>query len=264
MRDLQGLRRKLTTVMIRRPKAVLNLPPKDREIIEIDVKDNEFWSELQEQEELLAKLQARLMKLLNEAVPSETSDEVQRLEEQIKCIIATTRYHVGMNKVPAVIDYLRTCTGKTLVFAYHHDVITALVAALADRGVAWFTGGSSLKDRDQAASRLQRDPGCQFFIGNIEAAGRGITLTAARHVVFAEPDWRGTYLEQAEDRAHRIGQHHPVLITYLLLRRDEWSTDSWMATKTTEKQAIIDAVLGTEEEKNTVRMLAASRGKLGS
>jgi hypothetical protein len=52
------------------------------------------------------------------------------------------------------------------------------------------------------------------------------SLTAARHVVFAEPDWRGTYLEQAEDRAHRIGQTHPVLVTYLLLQLSEWSTDS--------------------------------------
>ncbi len=48
VRDLQGLRRKLTTVMIRRPKAVLNLPPKDRQIIAVDVKDDKFWSILRE------------------------------------------------------------------------------------------------------------------------------------------------------------------------------------------------------------------------
>ncbi len=104
------------------------------------------------------------------------------------------------------------------MFAYHHDVITALTEALAERGVESFTGSSSLEDRDQAAIRFQQDPNCQFFIGNIEAAGQGITLTAARHVVFAEPDWRGTYLEQAEDRAYRIGQKHPVLVSYLLLK----------------------------------------------
>ncbi len=199
------------------------------------------------------------MKLVDEAVPGETSDELRCLQEKINGITATTRYHVGMNKVPAVIDYLRTCTGKTLVFAYHHDVIMALVSALADRDVAWFTGRSSLKDRDRAANRFQHDPDCQFFIGNIEAAGQGITLTAARHVVFAEPDWRGTYLEQAEDRAHRIGQSHPVLVTYLLLRPSAWSTDSWMVTKTTEKQLVIDTVLGTPAEENTVRTLIAQR-----
>lgn len=261
-RNLERLRRRLTAVMIRRPKAVLDLPPKDREIIDVDVKDNEFWSVLQQQGKLLAKLQRRLMKLLDEAVPGETSDELRCLQDRINGIIATIRYQVGMNKVPAVIDYLRTCTGKTLVFAYHHDVIMALVAALADRSVAWFTGSSSLRDRDRAARKFQNDPNCQFFIGNIEAAGQGITLTAARHVVFAEPDWRGTYLEQAEDRAHRIGQKHPVLVTYLLLDRSEWSTDYWMDSKIRAKQAVIDAVLGSSEEENAVRELAMGTGRL--
>ena len=81
----------------------------------------------------------------------------------------------------------------------------------------------------------------------------GITLTAARHVVFVEPDWRGTYLEQAEDRAHRIGQTQPVLVTYLLLDQSAWSTDSWMDTKAKAKQAVIDAVLGSPGEKNSIR-----------
>jgi hypothetical protein len=146
---------------------------------------------------------------LDEALPGETSYEIRDLQNQIKRIITTTRYQVGLKKVPAVIDYLRTCTGKTLVFAYHHDVILALVTALADRGVAWFTGGSSLKNRDRAANRFQADPDCRFFVGNIEAAGHGITLTTARHVVFAEPDWRGTYLEQVEDRA-RTGSANTI------------------------------------------------------
>ena len=91
-----------------------------------------------------------------------------------------------MNKLPAVIEYLRGRTGKTLVFAYHHDVIERLVEALGDQGVSGFTGSSSLRDRDRAAEKFQEDPTRQFFVGNIEAAGQGITLTAARHVVFAE------------------------------------------------------------------------------
>jgi SWI/SNF-related matrix-associated actin-dependent regulator of chromatin subfamily A-like protein 1 len=259
VRNLQMLRRQLTAIMIRRPKAVLNLPPKNREIIDVDVNDNQFWFVLRQKELLLGQLQRRLMKLLDEAVPGETSDELRCLKDKINGITTAVRYQVGMNKVPAVIDYLRTCTGKTIVFAYHHNVIMALVSALADRGVAWFTGGSSLRDRDRAANRFQHDPDCRFFIGNIEAAGQGITLTAARHVVFAEPDWRGTYLEQAEDRAHRIGQTNPVLVTYLLLKLSEWSTDSWMDAKVREKKGVIDAVLGTSAEENIVRTLIAQR-----
>jgi SWI/SNF-related matrix-associated actin-dependent regulator 1 of chromatin subfamily A len=169
------------------------------------------------------------------------------------------RHQVGTAKLPAVIRYLRGCTEKTLVFAHHHDVIESLMEALADRGVSGFTGASTLRDRDRAAQRFQKDPNRQFFVGNIEAAGHGITLTAARHVVFAEPDWRGTYLEQAEDRAHRIGQTQPVLVTYLLLNQSAWSTDSWMDTKAKAKQAVIDAVLGSPGEKNSIREMIGRR-----
>jgi SWI/SNF-related matrix-associated actin-dependent regulator 1 of chromatin subfamily A len=244
-RSLERLRRQLQSVMIRRPKSVLDLPPKEREIIEVDVKDNGFWSFLRHQAKFLRNLQRQLMKLLDWPKTEEIRAAIQSLDEKINHLVSNVRYQVGINKLPAVIEYLRGCTGKTLVFAYHHDVIEKLVEALADRGVTGFTGGSSLTGRDRAAKRFQEEPTCQFFVGNIEAAGQGITLTAARHVVFAEPDWRGTYLEQAEDRAHRIGQTHPVLVTYLLLNLSKWSTDSWMETKTRNKQTVIDIVLGS-------------------
>jgi SWI/SNF-related matrix-associated actin-dependent regulator of chromatin subfamily A-like protein 1 len=258
-RNLEQLRRQLKTVMIRRPKSVLGLKPKTREIIEVDIDDGEFWFSLSEQEKDLKRLQRQLMTLLDKAATEATRAEIRRLGAMINGLTSNVRYQVGINKLPAVIEYLRGYTCKTLVFAYHHDVIARLVEALADRGVTGFTGGSSLKDRDRAEKKFQDDPNCRFFIGNIEAAGQCITLWAARHVVFAEPDWRGTYLEQAEDRAHRIGQNFPVLVTYLLLNLSEWSTDSWMESKTRDKQTVIDTVLGSPEEDNSIRKLIAAR-----
>ena len=255
-RNLERLRRQLTDVMIRRPKSVLNLPAKTREIVEVDIADNQFRLFLRQQLRSLRRLQRQLMTLLEGPATETTRAAIRDLDAKINELTAYVRHQVGMNKLPAVIEYLKGSTGKTLVFAYHHDVIARLMEAVADQGVAGFTGNSSLRDRDRAAEKFQGDPNCQFFIGNIEAAGHGITLTAARHVVFAEPDWRGTYLEQAEDRAHRIGQTHPVLVTYLLLDRSEWSTDFWMNSKIRAKQAAIDAVLGSSEEENNIRKLA--------
>ena len=223
-RNLEQLRRQLTAVMIRRPKSVLNLLPKTREIVEVDIEDHEFWSLLGQQRKSLSHLQRQLMLLLDGPATEAVRAEIRDLDAKINALTSCVRRRVGLNKLPTVIEYLRGRTGKTLVFAYHHDVIARLMETLADQGVSGFTGSSSLRERDRAAEEFQHDPNCQFFIGNIEAAGQGITLTAARHVVFAEPDWRGTYLEQAEDRAHRIGQKHPVLVTYLLLQLSKWST----------------------------------------
>jgi SWI/SNF-related matrix-associated actin-dependent regulator 1 of chromatin subfamily A len=262
-RNLERLRRQLQAVMIRRPKSVLNLPPKTREIFEVDIEGNEFRAVLSQQGKSLRHLQRQLMMLLDGPATEATRAIIRDLDAKINALTSCVRHQVGINKLQAVIEYLRGCTGKTLVFAYHHDVIERLMETLADQGVSGFTGSSSLRDRDRAAEEFQHDLNCQFFIGNIEAAGQGITLTAARHVVFAEPDWRGTYLEQAEDRAHRIGQTHPVLVTYLLLKLSEWSTDSWMDSKIRDKKGVIDAVLGSPEEENSIRKLAMSGGPLG-
>jgi SWI/SNF-related matrix-associated actin-dependent regulator 1 of chromatin subfamily A len=173
-------------------------------------------------------------------------EEVRKLRHLIAGKVETVRRRVGEYKVPFAVDYLTGLTEKTLVFAHHTDVIIRLVQALRDQGVAWFTGSSSLEARHRAAAKFQGDPEIQFFIGNIEAAGTGITLTMASRVVFVEPDWRGTYMEQAEDRAHRIGQNRPVMATYFLL--EGGSTDDWMSGKAEEKQAVIDEVLNSTEK----------------
>ena len=55
------------------------------------------------------------------------------------------------------------------------------------------------------------------FVGQIKAAGVGLTLTKAEIVIMNSLDWVPGTHEQAEDRAYRIGQKETVNIYYMLM-----------------------------------------------
>ena len=99
-------------------------------------------------------------------------------------------------------------------FAVHKTVIEALVSEFKDICVS-ITGDTSMEARQRAVDAFQNDKGVRLFIGNIKAAGTGITLTSAHHVIFAEFDWVPGLMQQCEDRCHRIGAKSSVLVQYL-------------------------------------------------
>jgi hypothetical protein len=165
--------------------------------------------------------------------------------------ISKVRHAIAVAKLPAVIEYLQGMidegVGKIIVFAHHRDVIDGLRKAFPAH--ACITGSTPVANRQQEVDRFQRDPACQLFIGNIQAAGVGITLTAAADVVFAELSWVPAEITQAEDRAHRIGQRSHVHVRHLVL---DGSMDARIAQVIVDKQEIADKALDNPAEKLTL------------
>ena len=221
----EGLR---ASVMVRRLKAdvLAELPKKRRQVVVLPVADlttaNVVAAELATYERL------------EEAGLQESGAAFTEL--------AALRHATALAKVPAVIDYLQLLlesADKVVVFAHHRDVIALLQERFGETAVS-LTGETSLRDRQAAVDRFQGDPDCQLFIGSIQAAGVGLTLTAAQVAVFVESDWVPGNVTQAEDRLHRIGQKGSVLVQHLVLDN---SLDSRMARVITDKQAVLDQVL---------------------
>jgi SWI/SNF-related matrix-associated actin-dependent regulator 1 of chromatin subfamily A len=97
------------------------------------------------------------------------------------------------------------------------------------------------KAKDDAVKDFQHPLGGAIFIGQIQSAGTGITLTAARVVVFAESSWSPGEIEQVIDRCHRIGQEGEVE-AYFLTTKD--SIDERMLLVAIGKQGNINKIMG--------------------
>jgi SWI/SNF-related matrix-associated actin-dependent regulator 1 of chromatin subfamily A len=136
--------------------------------------------------------------------------------------MATYRRYVGMAKIPVICDIiadeLASDPGlKIVLFGVHQMVIDFARRRLADFGPVTLYGATPQKKRQHNIDRFENFRSCRVFIGNIQAAGVGISLTAASEVVIAEPDWVPGNISQAVMRCHRIGQKRPVRVRYFTL-----------------------------------------------
>lgn len=102
------------------------------------------------------------------------------------------------------------------------------------------TGDTTSLQRQKSVDAFQNNKRCRVFIGQIQAAGVAITLTAASRVIFVESDWVPGIIDQAIDRCHRIGQKDAVLAQFLVIQD---SLEEYMTrTMIDKKQVIADII----------------------
>jgi SNF2 family DNA or RNA helicase len=76
----------------------------------------------------------------------------------------------------------------------------------------FFHGGCNLKQRNEMVTAFQTNPADKIFILSLKAAGVGLNLTAAAHVIHYDLWWNPAVESQATDRAYRIGQKNNVMV----------------------------------------------------
>ena len=145
-------------------------------------------------------------------------------------------------KIKAAFEWITTflqTDEKLVVFATHKSVIAQLMKKFSKVAVK-IDGSCSMEERQDAVDAFQNDPDIKLFVGNIKAAGVGITLTAASDVMFLEFPWTPADLEQACDRVHRITQKDCVNIYYFMA---ENTIDVKIIQMLEEKKKVIDGVM---------------------
>lgn len=149
----------------------------------------------------------------------------------------------ALRKAPMAIQHIRDAlesSSKVVVFAHHSDVVQELLSGLSDFNPVRVVGADKPEARQASVDKFQTDQSCRVFVGNIKAAGVGLTLTAASHVIFVESSWTPSDIQQCADRCHRIGQKNSVLVEILTIHK---SIDARMLHSALGKMEVINLII---------------------
>ncbi|MFJ8000679.1 DEAD/DEAH box helicase [Streptomyces sp. NPDC096310] len=144
-----------------------------------------------------------------------------------------------------LLDTILTEDGSVLIFTQYVSMARLLSAHLAARAVPsqLLHGGTPIAERERMVDRFQSGE-VPVFVLSLKAAGTGLNLTRAGHVVHFDRWWNPAVEEQATDRAYRIGQTQPVQVHRLIA---EGTVEDRIAEMLASKKALADAVLGSGE-----------------
>lgn len=152
------------------------------------------------------------------------------------------------NRIDELLAALEEVDGKVIIWAnYRKDIERIKNRLQHDYGmtaVASYYGDTEAEERQEIVTRFQ-DPGdsLRFFVGNPRTGGYGLTLTAAKTVIYYSNNFDLEVRLQSEDRAHRIGQTSKV--TYIDLITPG-TVDEHIVKALRNKINIASAVLGEE------------------
>jgi SNF2 family DNA or RNA helicase len=124
-------------------------------------------------------------------------------------------------KLNLLADVLDELDGqKAVIFVRFTDEKMAIEKLLESLQISYVSldGSTPLKARGELVERFQTDPDTRVFVGQIQAAGTGITLHAASTAIFYSVSYSYADLDQARSRIHRSGQKYPVTNIFLTAR----------------------------------------------
>ncbi|MEU5516872.1 DEAD/DEAH box helicase [Streptomyces griseoaurantiacus] len=144
-----------------------------------------------------------------------------------------------------LLDTLLSEDGSALVFTQYVGMARLITAHLAARAVPvdLLHGGTPVPERERMVDRFQ-EGATPVLVLSLKAAGTGLNLTRAGHVVHVDRWWNPAVEEQATDRAYRIGQTQPVQVHRLIT---EGTVEDRIDDMLRAKRALADAILGSGE-----------------
>lgn len=130
--------------------------------------------------------------------------------------LTQVRQCIAQEKVPSTIEICENIIEqekKVIVFTNFTKSLEMILEHFGKKAVR-LDGSMNQRQRQESVDKFQNDDNVRVFVGNIKAAGTGITLTAGEAVVMNDLSFLPSDHSQSEDRAYRYGQKNNVLVYY--------------------------------------------------
>jgi SWI/SNF-related matrix-associated actin-dependent regulator 1 of chromatin subfamily A len=131
---------------------------------------------------------------------------------------------------------------KVIIFTNFTDTLQLIHNHFGKQSV-YLDGSCNKVQRQYAVDQFQDNEKIKVFVGNLKAAGVGLTLTAAEVVIMNDLSFVPAEHAQAEDRAYRYGQKNNVLVYYPIF---ENTIEGAIYDILNKKKKIIGTVMGDE------------------
>ena len=227
--NLDELRERTSTHILRRLKEeVLDLPEKIITPVYLRLKSKDY-------EELMGEY----FNWYDEN-PEESSSLTVQFSKLMKVrkVIAQEKINNTIELAENIIEQGK----KVIIFTNFTDTLNTIYNHFGKQAV-YLDGSCSKFHRQNAVDEFQTNDKIKVFVGNLKAAGVGITLTSAEAVIMNDLSFVPAEHSQAEDRSHRIGQKNSTSVYYPLF---ENTIEGAIYDILNRKKKIISTVMGDD------------------
>ena len=231
--NLEELRDRTSKQILRRLKEeVLDLPDKIITPIYLRLRSKEYENLMGEYYDWYDKN------------PEESSSLTVQFSKLMKVrkVIANEKTTQTIEFVENILDQGK----KVIIFTNFTDTLQTIYQHFGKQAV-YLDGSCSNSVRQQAVDSFQNDEKIKVFVGNLKAAGVGLTLTSAEVVIMNDLSFVPAEHSQAEDRAYRYGQKSNVLVYYPIYDN---TIEAAIYDILNKKKEIIRTVMGDQIQEN--------------
>jgi len=171
-------------------------------------------------------------------------DESSSLTVQFSKLMKVRKV-IANEKVKDTIEFVQNIVDqgkKVIIFTNFTDTLQLIHTHFGKESV-YLDGSCNKVQRQYAVDQFQENEKIKVFVGNLKAAGVGLTLTAAEVVIMNDLSFVPAEHAQAEDRAYRYGQKNNVLVYYPIF---ENTIEGVIYDILNKKKKVIGTVMGDE------------------